>query len=140
MILQVGRPGIMARRWTDHILKLNEEFGFVITAAHFEESWWWVSIMHDQLVGFAGAKPEHGFLFLGPCGVAVQARGRGIQRSFIEARLRCARGNQFNEVVTYTDQDNLYSANNFVRAGFEFIEPWRRFPRGSRHYYFGKKV
>lgn len=126
MIRMVGKPGRLSETWKAKIIALDQEhFHFLIsniTHAH----WWWAAFQDKEVAGFAGAKDEsNGLLFLGPCGVLPDYRGRGIQNDFIRVRVRHARRMGFQACVTGVESGNIASANNLIDEGFRLTYPWR---------------
>jgi GNAT superfamily N-acetyltransferase len=69
---------------------------------------------------FAAAKllEEEGLLYLYRAGVLPKARGRGLQKRMIRARLRWGRANECAQAVTFTTNWNTVSMRNLIRCGF----------------------
>jgi GNAT superfamily N-acetyltransferase len=113
----VSEPGTTDPDFRHAIWRMNRRhFGFAEDAFH--GGWWWAAESAGDLVGFAGALDRgDGVLFLGLCGVAPEARGRGLQRRFIAVREELARSLCFATLKTHTDAENYASANNFIRSG-----------------------
>jgi GNAT superfamily N-acetyltransferase len=88
---------------------------------YFESQSWWVALIDGKIAGFAGTQHKHdGTLFIGPCGVVPEYRGRGLQRQFLKAREQFAReSGRYAAIVGATLATNWPSANNFIRRGFE---------------------
>lgn len=57
--------------------------------------------------------------FLSRCGVVHAARGHGLQRRLIRARVQRARAMGCIRCYTYTVLDNVSSANNLIACGFQ---------------------
>ena len=91
----------------------------------FDGSWWWVAFDEDDVpVGYAGLAHLWGDRgFLCRVGVLPKARGNGLQRKFVRARQRGARGLEFSRIVTYTDRKNVVSSNNLIRCGYSLYRP-----------------
>lgn len=86
-------------------------------------TWWVVWNDKDKPVGFAGSMlwtPDNA-VFLCRAGVVPRARGRGLQRRLIRARLKHAREIKASGAMTYTSTDNIASMTNLIRCGFL---PW----------------
>lgn len=127
MIRMVGRPHHLPTQWKERIEEANEEHFQFILRNCIHAHWWWVSLDGDNLAGFAGAvNVDDGLLFLGPCGVLPEYRGRGIQNDFIRARFRFAKRMGFVACVTRVEPGNIASANNFIDERFRFTEPWKK--------------
>ena len=54
------------------------------------------------------------------CVVAGHARGKGIQRALIRARIAYAEAHGASLIATYTGANNLTSANNLIKCGFVY--------------------
>jgi len=75
-------------------------------------------------VAFASARCcEPGVVFLSSCGVLPSARGFRLQRRLIRARIAWARSHGYERAITYTTWDNVPSARNLLREGFELYTP-----------------
>ena len=88
---------------------------------------WWVvwDVLTSEPVAFGGSrfwKPDNA-MFLCRAGVLARARGNGLQRRLIRARLRHARERKTQGVMTYTSIDNYASVNNLIRCGVTLWEP-----------------
>lgn len=88
---------------------------------------WWVAVEDSKVVGFAGARiwrwMGESALYLHRCGVSKSARGQGLQRRFIRARLAFGKREELDEAWTYTSYANTRSSNNLIRCGFELWIP-----------------
>jgi GNAT superfamily N-acetyltransferase len=79
--------------------------------------------------------------FLSRVGVAPWARGHGLQRRLIRARVQAARDQGCRKVVTYVAWDNLKSTNNLVSEGFLFYNPeWAWVGRDGQFLYLIKEL
>lgn len=66
-------------------------------------------------------------VFFDRAGVAPMARGRGLQRKLIRARLRWGAKHRATHAITYTSPENSQSSNNLIACGFRMytpIKPW----------------
>lgn len=87
------------------------------------DSYWWLAYRNKKPVGFAGLKPDkygNGFLCL--AGVVPEARGHGIHRRMITARVKFGRQLGLKRLYTYTKL-NPASANSLIAAGFRAYLP-----------------
>ena len=85
----------------------------------------WLAIHAGLPVGFASALwwPPDRCVYLSRVGAIPEARGHGLQRRFIRARLRWAREQGAKGAYTYTVPFNVMSSNNLIREGFTLWRP-----------------
>ncbi len=80
----------------------------------------------DRVCAYASACPSIRYnhvTYFDRAGVAPHARGRGLQRRLIRARLAWSRSRGNTHAITYTAAHNIVSANNLIRCGFRLYEP-----------------
>lgn len=90
-----------------------------------EEGVWWVALHRARPVAFACLSPSQQIpdgIYLSRCGVLPAARGNGIQRRLIRARLAWAKRQGYKWAVSDTT-DNVPSANSLIACGFRLYEP-----------------
>lgn len=90
------------------------------------EQYWLVYDDANMPVGFAschGLTNEPHVVFLSRSGLLECARGQGLQRKLITARVRWAKRNGFSHVITYTTWDNAASFHNLQKCGFRLYLP-----------------
>lgn len=87
-------------------------------------------------VGFCSAiyRPERGYVYLSRAGVIKTARGHGLQRRMIRARVAWARRQGASEVLTYTILKNYSSFPNLLKCGFQFYSPDVSYVGDDVHY------
>jgi GNAT superfamily N-acetyltransferase len=86
---------------------------------------WWMAFEGTEPIAFAGVVPSDRYPRTGyykRVGVLPICRGAGLQMRFTRAiEARCRR-NGWRAIVSDT-RDNLPSANNFIRAGYQLFAP-----------------
>lgn len=97
---------------------------------------WWLAEEDGVPVGFAGAKlwPLDGHVYLARAGVVPSARGRGVQKRLIRARVAWAKKLGARGCYTYTI-DNPASANALISCGFRMFEPLYRWGGSTAVYW-----
>lgn len=99
--------------------------------------YWWLAYLGKEPVGFAGMVPSQRYKntgYLKRAGVAPGHRGRGLQLRFFKVRERKARAIGWTHLVSETT-NTVYSANNFIRAGYRLFEPETRWAFESSLYW-----
>jgi hypothetical protein len=91
----------------------------------FDHGHWWLAFCEKTPVAFAGVVPStlvanSGYF----CRVGVLRKhcGRHLQLRLMRALEARARRNGWNAIVSDTT-DNLFSANNFIQAGYRLYQP-----------------
>jgi hypothetical protein len=112
----------------------------------FDSGHWWLAFCGNSPVAFAGLVPsthvENAGYFC-RVGVIDKHWGRSLQLRLMRAMEWRARHNGWNCVVSDTT-DNLASANNFIKAGYQLYRPqhpwgwphtlyWRKWMSCERH-------
>lgn len=90
--------------------------------------YWWLAYLDNEPVAFAGMVPSRLYKntgYLKRAGVVPEHRGRGLQLRFFRAREAKARKIGWNMLVSECT-GTIYSANNFIRAGYKLFEPRER--------------
>lgn len=91
----------------------------------FDTGFWWIALQDKKPVGFAGMQPSVRWsdaVYLCRSGVIESARGQGLQRRLIGARLISARHYNFRHAITDTRR-NPASANSLIACGFRMYQP-----------------
>lgn len=107
----------------------------------FSEGHWWVAMVGDTAVAFAGLRPS--LRFPGNCGylwraaVTPQHRGRGLQRRLIRVRERKAKALGWQWIFTDTT-DATPSANNLISCGYRLYDPAE--PYGFKNTLYWRKA
>lgn len=104
-------------------------FGSTDPKANTSEGHWWFAFFEDQEapVAFAGIVPSifPNAGYYKRVGVLPKHRGAGLQLRFSRVIENRCRRNGWTTIYSDTT-DNIPSANNFIRAGYELFEPPNR--------------
>jgi len=87
---------------------------------------WLATDATGEAVGFASVRPtvdEPKAAFLSRVGVLSGHRRNGLHKRFLKVREVYCEG-KFDYIWTYTQPWNLGSANNIIRQGYLFFDPW----------------
>ena len=93
----------------------------------FDHGHWWLAFHEETAVAFAGMVPSTHVANAGYfCRVGVLRRhcGQRLQLRLMRALRARARSNGWSAIVSDTT-DNIFSANNFIRAGYQLFQPQR---------------
>ena len=91
----------------------------------FDHGHWWLAFHEEAAVAFAGMVPSTHVANAGYfCRVGVLRRhcGQRLQLRLMRALRARARSNGWSAIVSDTT-DNIFSANNFIRAGYQLFQP-----------------
>lgn len=94
-----------------------------------------------DLVGYGGFVPSRQFAdtaYFHTAGVRHSARGNGLQKRLIRARLRLAKRLGYTWAVTYTFPDNPASSASLIACGFRPYWPGR--PWAGRQCYWRRRI
>ena len=100
---------------------------------------WWIASEDGVDIGFAGLVRTVSWTdcgYLCRAGVVPTARGQGLQKKFINVRVRQAKALGWNWVVTDT-RLNPASANSLISCGFKMFEPTK--PWGCKDTLYWRK-
>lgn len=101
---------------------------------------YWLVWDKQDTVAFAGARVVgsggDAVCYFHRAGVLRRARGVGLQRKLIRARLAWAKKANCVEAVTYTDPLNVVSSNNLIATGFRLYRPEYRWVGDSFLYWW----
>ena len=91
----------------------------------FDLGTWWLAYQGDDAVAFAGIVPStyvRNSGYFSRVGVLERHWGRGLQLRLMRAIEARGRRVGWDGIVSDTT-DNLASANNFIKAGYQLYEP-----------------
>ena len=91
----------------------------------FDLAAWWLAYQGDDAVAFAGVVPStyaRNSGYFSRVGVLERHWGRGLQLRLMRAIEARGRRVGWDGIVSDTT-DNLASANNFIKAGYQLYEP-----------------
>lgn len=95
---------------------------------NFNQGWWWIAYDDNgDAIGFAGLYPSIQWDKVGylcRAGVVESARGKGVQKALIKARIRLAKKMGYEWLVSDTRR-NPASSNALIACGFKMYEPQR---------------
>jgi len=98
--------------------------------ANLDEGQWWIATAKgediERLAGFCAIAPSRRWrdcAYLSRAGVMPDFRGNGLQRRFINTRLRWAKAKGYRYVITDTAPFNHASSNSLIGCGFKLYEP-----------------
>ena len=75
------------------------------------------------IIAYCGCLYSDGVCIFVRAWVHKKFRGKGLQRKMIKARLKAAIGFRCYTAITYTTHDNVHSANNLFKMGFNMYNP-----------------
>jgi hypothetical protein len=91
----------------------------------FDHGHWWLAFHEETAIAFAGVVPSTHVVNAGYfCRVGVLRKhcGQRLQLRLMRALRTRARCNGWNAIVSDTT-DNIFSANNFIRADYQLFQP-----------------
>lgn len=92
--------------------------------SHKGNTYWLLKNKNKRPIGFCVATDiGDGIIFLSRAGIIPEYQGRGLQRRMINTRIRYAQNNGYNSVITYVSIENVASAKNLLKCGFELYRP-----------------
>lgn len=111
----------------EHIHHFNRQTSTFpeITEAELDGGFWWLAYLDDEPVGFAGMVPSKQYAGVGyfkRAGIDPAHRGNGLQIRLMRVRINKARKVGYSHLISECT-DTVYSANNFIKAGFRIYEP-----------------
>ena len=99
---------------------------------------WWIAYIGTRPAGFASVRfMDGGFAYLSRSGVLPFARGKGLQKRMIRARVRYARRCGMKMAITDTT-DNPPSSNSLISCGFKLYNPQVRWALPRALYWYKK--
>lgn len=95
------------------------------TLPAWDRSYIWICKVDGKIAGFATLRQVWGekYGYLERVAVLKEFRGNGIQKSFIDIRMRYAKRLGWKGVLTYTTADNYPSINSLMHRGFSIYSP-----------------
>jgi GNAT superfamily N-acetyltransferase len=96
-----------------------------LTEEELDNGNWWLAYYGDTPVAFAGMIPSSQYKNVGyfkRAGVTPTHRGKGLQIRLMRVRINKARRLGYSHLISECTQ-TIFSANNFIRAGFKIYEP-----------------
>jgi len=95
---------------------------------HFQNALWLVVVSGSpfRIVGFAGSvpfRPFNDYLYFKRVAVLPAYRGNALQRVLMQLTERQARKVGCSHLISTTDIENIHSANNFIKMGWQLTKP-----------------
>jgi len=110
----------------DTLVELHQlTFVDAASVPNFDQGHWWLAFHGTEAVAFAGLVPSTHVCNAGyfcRVGVLSEHWGHQLQLRLMRALEARARVNGWCSIVSDTTE-NLWSANNFIRAGYYLFEP-----------------
>lgn len=127
---------VSGEKFSDGIQRFNGLFKkdfLELKQKHFDKGFWWL-VHHDiKLVGFAGMVPFDPFPrvgYLKRMAVVKEHRGHGLQRELMALReCRARESTDWTHIISDCHDENISSANNFIRSGYMLCETERRWDK-----------
>ena len=85
----------------------------------------------DNVVGYASGYKRRNFFYLSRSGILPEFRGNNLQKLLIEERIKYAKENGYDGLMTHTSIDNIPSIKNLISCGFD---RWINHPGWLRKY------
>ena len=107
-----------------HFNRQTKEFP-KLTEEELDVGYWWLAYLGKEPVGFAGMVPSNQWRNVGyfkRAGVDPKHRGNGLQIRLMRVRINKAKALGYSHLISECT-DTVYSANNFIKAGFKIYEP-----------------
>jgi GNAT superfamily N-acetyltransferase len=107
-----------------HFNRQTKEFP-ELTEEELDGGFWWLAYLGDEPVGFAGmvlSNQWHNVGYFKRAGVDPKHRGHGLQIRLMRVRISKARKLGYSHLISECT-DTIWSANNFIRAGFRIYQP-----------------
>jgi L-amino acid N-acyltransferase YncA len=98
----------------------------LLESRHFSDGYWWFVSLDGVQIGFAGLvpfSPVDNYGYLKRCYIGPDHHGHGLQYRLMVARELKAKQLGWTHLVSECHATNLWSANNFRKAGFSLVEP-----------------
>lgn len=124
----------------DVLREIQEAFRPEMPVADTIDGWWWMAYRAGVPAAFLGVIPSTHYpnaLYFKRVGVLPEHRGNYLQARLMRCMERFAGLRGFAGMVSDTT-DNVHSANNFIRAGWEMFTP--EFPWAFPHTLYWRKA
>ena len=121
----VATPDDLSQEIKEVLDNLDKELFYDSPLFQKRGSWWWIAYDGEKPVAFAGLTPypANKTMFLSRCGVLKSHRGLGLQRKLIKKREKLSIKEGYKRIITYTSYDNVLSANNVIKCGYQLYTP-----------------
>ena len=109
----------------DVLRELQEPFKPAMSVVDTTDGWWWIAYRARVPVAYLGAILSTHYpntLYFKRVGVLPEHRGNDLQSRLMRSLERFAGLRGFAGMVSDTT-DNVHSANNFIRTGWQLFDP-----------------
>lgn len=101
---------------------------------------WWGCWRDGELIAYAGARMlSDASYFMSRAGVVPAARGAGLQKRLIRARVRRGYALGALRVATYTLPHNVASSNSLIACGFRTYTPHSEYAGSGAIYWIHRR-
>jgi GNAT superfamily N-acetyltransferase len=126
--------------YADVIQNFNQQVGKwpELQEKHYTNGYWWLVYLETEPVAFAGLVPMEPFIGYGYCKrcfVKPDHHGRGLQFRLLLAREEKAKQLGWTHLISECEENNLWSASNFIKAGFKRFDPEQSWGEKNSLYY-----
>lgn len=103
--------------------------------------WWFVAFEHKLWLAYAALSVYNKTTaYFGPDYVIKEVRGLRLQLKLIRYREKWARGQGFKRALAVVEHNNIFSANNYIKAGYLLRDPWPGFGPENKCLWFTKEL
>lgn len=103
---------------------------------------WFAAVENKKVLGYSAIAliPDQKLIFFSRAAVVPEARGKGIHKRLIKARLTKAKkfAGKYHSIITYVVLDNVISGNNLIKHGFRLYTPQQQW--AGDVIYFARKL
>lgn len=138
--MRIRQVNTLFAKYIEQLTDLHKQCFPADDMPEFTKGYWWIAYDDNKPVGFCGLThvqswDSAGYLSRG--GVIATHRGKGLQRKFINVRIRKARKVGWTWLISAT-RDNIPSSNNLIKCGFKLYDPQKEWLANHALYWIRK--